>query len=266
MDLQSFIQSGLLESYVLGQCTRGERSLVEQMLAQYPEARAEMSAIEQTLEGYAKSQAITPPQGLKGQIMDAIERESGPRMVTSGRSNVALRAFQLLALGLLAAAVFLFFQKNKEADEKTALRKQVADIEVRLNGCDQSNQDLRSIIAVLRHPATRPVKISDTPGKAGDEKVKTYVFSNTSAEQCAVLLDMQGMPAPDSGKYFEMWAVVNGQPQPMGTINLRSLGGLQKFACIPNTTAYAVSIENMPEGTPTAKVVILSGALAEEGE
>jgi anti-sigma-K factor RskA len=260
MDLQSFIQSGLLESYVLGQCTRGERALVEQMLAQHPEARAEMSAIEQALEGYASSQAIAPPQGLKGQIMEAIEREARP--LSKPRSGGTLLLFQLLALGLLAAAVFFFFQKNKEADEKTALSKQIADIEVRLNGCDQSNQDLRDIINVLRSPETRPVKIGS--GGGDEEKLNTYVFSNKS--RCKVLLDMSGMPAAGSGEYFQMWALVGGVPVSMGMIDIKSTGGLQEFACIPNAEAYAVSMEDKPEGNPAPTVVRMSGALVEEGE
>ncbi len=257
MDLQSFIQSGLLESYVLGQCTRSERVLVEQMLAQHPEVRAEMSAIEQALEGYATSQAIAPPQALKGQIIGAIGREAGP-LSTRPRSGGTLLLFQLLALGLLAAAVFLFFQKNKEAEEKTALSKQVADIEVRLNACDQSNQDLRDIINVLRSPETRPVKI----GSGGDnEKLNTYVFSNKS--RCKVLLDMSGMPTAEQGKHLQMWAIADGKPQSLGMINLQSLGGLQEFECVQGAVAYAISVEDKPEGNPTPTVVLMSGALVE---
>ena len=262
MDLQSFIQSGLLESYVLGQCTRGERALVEQMLAKHPEARAELSAIEQALEGYAQSQAIAPPPGLKGQIMDAIERESSPAAAAPKRprSGAMLLLFQLLALGLLAAAAFLFFQKNKEADENTALRKQVADIEVRLNACTQSIDDMRNFIRVLRDPETRPVRISDKPGQPSEEKLKTYVFSNTP--RCEVLLDISGLPAAGPGEYFQMWALVDGAPVSMGMINLQSPGGLQKFDCVPNAGAYAVSMEDKPEGNPVPTVVRMSGALA----
>ena len=261
MDLQSFIQSGLLESYVLGQCTRGERALVEQMLAKHPEARAEMSAIEQALEGYAQSQAIAPPPGLKGQIMDAIERESSPAAAAPKRprSGAMLLLFQLLALGLLAAAAFLFFQKNKEADENTALRKQVADIEVRLNACTQSIDDMRNFIRVLRDPETRPVRISDKPGQPSEEKLKTYVFSNTP--RCEVLLDISGLPAAGPGEYFQMWALVGGVPVSMGMIDLKSPGGMQKFACVPNAGAYAVSMEDKPEGNPVPTVVRMSGAV-----
>jgi hypothetical protein len=258
MDLQSFIQSGLLESYLLGQCTRGERALVEQMLAEHPEAvRAEMSAIEQALEGYVRSQAIAPPPGLKNQIMDAIEREGA---TAAPRSPSWLLPLSLLAVAaLLAAAAWLFFQKNKMADENAALGKQVADIELRLQNCDQSNQDLRDIIQVLRDPGTRPIKIGS--GGGADQKLQTYVFSNTNPERCKVLLDMAGLPSAEGG-HLQMWALVGDVPQSMGMINLQVPGGIQEFDCVPNATAYAVSVEDRPEGNTTPKgPVILSGAL-----
>lgn len=258
MDLQSFIQSGLLESYLLGQCTRGERALVEQMLAEHPEAvRAEMAAIEQALEGYAQSQAIAPPTGLKGQIMAAIGRESNPLYKPSGSRSLMPAALLVLAL-LAAIAGWLFFQKNKMADENAALGKQVADIELRLQNCDQSNQDLRDIIQVLRDPDTRPVKIGS--GGGADQKVQTYVFSNTNPERCKVLLDMAGLPAADGG-YFQMWAIVDGKPQSMGMIDPKTPGGLQEFDCLPNAVAYAISVEDKPEGNPTPTTVLMVGAL-----
>ncbi len=68
MDLQSFIQSGLLEAYVLGQCSAEERAQVERMAAEHAEVRAELSAIEASLEAYAAAQAVLPPDWMKTSI------------------------------------------------------------------------------------------------------------------------------------------------------------------------------------------------------
>lgn len=69
MELNAFLQSGLLEAYVLGEVSKQERALVERMLAEYPEAKAELDAIEQALENIAHAHAVSPPSGLKAQIM-----------------------------------------------------------------------------------------------------------------------------------------------------------------------------------------------------
>lgn len=250
MDLQSFIQSGLLESYVLGQCTRSERSLVERMLAQYPEARAEMSAIEEALEAYAQSQAINPPSGLKAIILDAVEREANPRKAPP---VALLRAFQLAALGLLVAAAFFFFQKNKENAEKEVLQKQIAALEVQLSNCAES----KAIVDVLSHPDTKSIKMTDSQ-KA--PKVSTYVFNNET--KCKVELAVSGMPAPPERRYFQMWALVKDEkPRSMGMVDLQSPGGVQTFDCVPNAIGFAVSAEESPKGNPEPTLLIMSGSV-----
>lgn len=224
-----------------------------------------MSAIEQALQGYATSQAIAPPPGLKAQIMDAIGRESGTMSSPARSGAVAFWALRLLTLGLFVAATFFYCQRDKALDEKTALSKQVADIEVRVNACDQSLQDMNGIIKVLRDPETRPVKMSDNPSKPSEAKVSTYVFSNI-ATRCKVLLDMGGMPGKGPEKHFQMWALVDGKPVSMGMIDLESPGGLQEFECIQGAAAYAVSVEDKPAGNPVPTVVLLVGPLTDDTE
>ncbi len=75
MDIQSFIQSGLLEAYVMGQCTAQERAEVERMAAAHPEVRAELDAIERALEKVAQANAVPPPAGLRDQILERIQAE-----------------------------------------------------------------------------------------------------------------------------------------------------------------------------------------------
>ena len=260
MDLQSFIQSGLLESYVLGQCTARERSLVEQMLSQHAEARAEMSAIEQALEGYANAHAIAPPAGLKDQVMNAIEREMNPHPIAHAPgSNIALRAFQLAALALLIAAIFFFFQKNQANEEKTALQQKVAQLEVQISNCTQRSEAVRQIIAVLRDPETKAVRMSDSPDPA-TAKVNGYAFNNQL--YCKVVVDINTLPAPGPGKYLQFWALMNGgaSVKSMGMVDLQISGGLQAFECIPGATGYAVSEEDKPEGNATPTVVLMGGS------
>ena len=77
---------------------------------------------------------------------------------------------------------------------------------------------------------------------------------------------MSGMPTAEQGKHFQMWAIADGKPQSLGMVNLQSVGGLQEFECVPSAVAYAISVEDKPEGNPTPTVVLMSGALVEEGE
>lgn len=59
-DVVNFIESGILEMYVMGNTTPQETAEVHAMTAMYEEVRNEIIAISKALEQYAQSQAIEP--------------------------------------------------------------------------------------------------------------------------------------------------------------------------------------------------------------
>jgi uncharacterized cupin superfamily protein len=63
--IEIFLKSGIISSYVLGNATKEEVALVENMAIQYPEVRKEINAFEETLEAYAMEYAVEPPPTVK---------------------------------------------------------------------------------------------------------------------------------------------------------------------------------------------------------
>lgn len=251
MDIQSFIQSGLLESYALEQCTPEERVLVEQMLLQYPEARMELAAIEQALEQYAKAQAVAPPDGLKEQIMQEIDRVSVTETSKPGHSM--LRLFQVIALALLAATVYLWVQNKQLETNQKNLQQQVAQLQLERIDCDARNASCREIVNLLRNPETRPVKMSNT------NIAPAFVFHNTSTSSCTALLDVAALPAQPTGKFLQFWALVDGKPVSMGMIQQDTASGFQSFPCVANAAGFAVSVEDNPNGSSSPTFVLIIG-------
>lgn len=72
MNLKPYIESGILELYVLNSLSNDERRGVERMLAMYPELKQELDAIESALESYAKVASVKPPDYLKERIIDSL--------------------------------------------------------------------------------------------------------------------------------------------------------------------------------------------------
>lgn len=68
MNLQTYIESGILELYVMGVLEESANAEVQDMLIKYPELAVEIAAIEKALENYALQHAIEPSVGLKGKI------------------------------------------------------------------------------------------------------------------------------------------------------------------------------------------------------
>lgn len=264
MDLQSFIQSGLLEAYVLGQCTAEERALVERMLAEHAEVRNELAIIEMALEGYAAANAVPPPGWMKGRILERIENEPVPSAPPSlpeapepGSGGHSLRIFQLLALGLGLLAVFFFFQKNNLISEKTALETRIADLQNQIADCNQRDSlrtKLEQVNLFLRdHENTRTVPLDKASGEVG----VAYAYLN--ARRCEVAIDLGSLPAPAPGKHYQFWSIVDGKPVSMGMVELQSAGGWQTIPCKENAVALAISLEDNPLGNPAPTEVFMIG-------
>ena len=62
MNINDYISSGIVESYVLGLADEAERAEFERMCATHEEVRAARDAFELSLEKQARSGAVLPPQ------------------------------------------------------------------------------------------------------------------------------------------------------------------------------------------------------------
>ena len=71
--INDFIQSGILESYVLGTTTSEESREVEQMAAANAEVKAELDAISKAMEAYAQANAVAPNPTIKPFLLAFID-------------------------------------------------------------------------------------------------------------------------------------------------------------------------------------------------
>ena len=72
-DVSGFIESGILEMYVLGNTSPEEAREVEQMAAIHEDVRKEIEAISIALEKYAESNAVAPDPTIETFLMATIE-------------------------------------------------------------------------------------------------------------------------------------------------------------------------------------------------
>lgn len=72
MDLNHYIQSGIIESYVLGIATASEMDELQHMRRLYPLLNAEIMAVERRIERTALAEAVLPSPYLKERIFQRI--------------------------------------------------------------------------------------------------------------------------------------------------------------------------------------------------
>lgn len=264
MELNTFIQSGLIEAYVLDQCTAEERTLVEQMRARYPEVRAELEAVQQALEGFAASHAVAPPPDLRGRILDALDQEPDPETPDADLPDTGTPALPgavaparrsaltwvLLALSAALGAVALW--QNSQAK---GFKEQIQQLEQQVNDCNSLRAATEEF---LRDTSTRRVVLAAADPAVGGA-IRAVTYHNQS--KCENVLDLSTLPAPPAGKYYQFWAIVDKAPAPvsMGMVKLDSANALQKLPCRENAVAFAISLEDKPTESTAPTQVYLVG-------
>ncbi len=89
MDVNKYISSGILESYVLGLASPEEARQVEAYAAQHSEIRKEIDAIREALGNYIDAHKKTPPPHLKNKILSEIDQLESRKKKQDGANDSA---------------------------------------------------------------------------------------------------------------------------------------------------------------------------------
>ena len=72
MDIQQYIESGILEEYCLGRLDEADEAYLIQMTMLYPEIKEELTAVELAFEKLAATTAVEPGEQVKQNILGSI--------------------------------------------------------------------------------------------------------------------------------------------------------------------------------------------------
>ncbi len=210
MNIQDYISSGIVETYVLGLASGEERKEFEQLCLQYPELVEARTAFELVLEKQAMENAIAPAANLKAKIWDEIKPADNQAKVIH-MAEVPLRKTNwwkyaaAACILLLAGSVYMnlnLSQKNTKLQAqydstKSELTIVKADIEKITNG----------------NPAMKMASLKGTPDAPA---AYTTVFWDSTAHD--VYLMVNNLPAPPGDMQYQLWAIEDGQPVDLGMV------------------------------------------------
>lgn len=248
MNIKEYISSGILESYALGELPQAERIEVEKNLAQYPELRAELALIEETMEALYMSAGKKPRAGVKEKIFASIEDESVPedkpeaKVISIAPWKYATAAS--VAIALVSSYLAFDFYHNWKRSESNFLALQASN-EQMANNYNQVNQRLDAIqneMQIMTNPAFARVVMKGTA--YAPEALASVYWNQTSQE---VFLSIQNLKALAQDQQYQLWAIVDGKPVDMGTFDGpasgTALAGMLKMKTTGKAAAFAVTIE-----------------------
>ncbi len=242
MDIQSYISSGVLELYVIGQLSPREMRAVEEMASQYPEVKKELTAIEQTLEAYSLQNQTAPQSATFDKIKSEIQASVPPSEHTKGTST-GLPGWLGILLGLCALVLAVAFFNARQ--QQKSLQVENEELNVALQQCEILNQNQQRTdreIAILRENGNSSILLVD-PKEQTD--LQAVVYFNPVSQKS--YLDPFQLPEPINGKQYQLWALIDSQPTDMGVFDLPTDGQfLVEVPYIADADAFAITLE--PEG------------------
>lgn len=232
MNIQEYISSGIIESYVLGLCSDDERIQFEKMCTQFPEIVIARNTFEIALENQAMQHAITPSASIKNNILDAIN--TTPKVISIANAptkkinwfRYAAAASILLLAGSLYFNISLF-KKNK------GLKNNYENSVAKLNNLEKEFQVLQ------QNPN---VKMASLKGQPISPESYTTVYWDTASQD--VYLMINNLPKPASDKQYQLWAFLDGQPNDLGFIEITEKPlQLYRLKKAQSAQAFAITLE-----------------------
>ncbi len=243
--IKIFLDSDLLEKYLLGTATKQEEFQCERYIAMYPEVRETFDELQENLEEFAKMHALKTPEGLKEKIIARIKAEN------SGRKKFFKYAIAASFAALMfAGASYFFWDQNQNLQEQnTIVTNEIKDLKENMK---QQLEDVRNQFIVLNNPQTRKLNVKGNQ-KAKDLKAVAYI----NPVKKLSYINVSKLPNLPESQVFQMWAEVNGEMVNLGVI--KEAAGQEKLMALPyaeNAVGY-ITIE--PQGgneTPTVENIV----------
>jgi anti-sigma-K factor RskA len=270
MNIQEYIASGVLESYVLGLANDKEKAEIEALVQKSPEIKVEIRAIEDALESYAFANAQAPPAHLKNQIWDKIAAESEgkttkvidfnsgkevdletqqPPKVTGLFGNYVRIAASVALLGSLLANIYLG-NSWKESKENLSLAIN-ENVELQKKAKLQDGAIMPSEVSMMMNPSIKMCKLM---GQKGSENSTVMLAWDMKSNK--VFLVRPNLPAPPDGMQYQLWAIVNDKPMDAGVFDIKN--NMQELKTVPLPKAFAVTLEKKGgNSAPTSDIKVM---------
>lgn len=268
MNIQEYISSGIVESYVLGLAEPAERAEFERLCLEFPELAEARTSFELELEEQAFADAVPPPAFLQDKIFGSLninpEKPSplsvvGKQVIETPEEIAApkipgavapwMNRFRYLAaacLILLVASTALNFYFFRQYQSYSTLYKDLLSSRDQLasanNVMQTRMQAYENTLNVIRDRdmLVVPMPGSNVPTSPNKSSLATVYWNQRTRD---VYLLVNNMPVPASDKQYQLWALVDGKPVDAGVFDASDPTAFIRLKNIPNAQGFAITLE-----------------------
>lgn len=270
-DVKSYIESGILELYVLGDVTPGEKLQVEDMVQKHPAVKAELLEMEKALESYALANAVEPSEKQRNKILNSLltnlgddrtfKSKHGPvsdniiAMPTPRTSSFYKYAFAA-SITLLVGSLFALFSIYKQLQQSN---QQLVAMNTQNQRYSKTVSFMNGQLGVFRDTSFKVLRLKGTKNLPTGSALVAW---NPAKKKVILDLNALDMPVNDKDHQYQLWALVAGKPVDLGVFDKLNSDNLdmKQMKSVALASAFAVTRE--PRGgsvNPTMSEMMLIG-------
>jgi len=248
VNIKEYIESGIIESYVMGLASESERAEFERLCTQYPELVAARRKFEDRLEAYASENAVPPPPEVKVKVLEVVGKESRPVIPstnppkiinmenqTQSHSSGTMKFLAAAAVVLLISMVYLYFQTKQENKDLSSANDRLRE------KVTETDSILKKIVGEQRAINDSNTLVVNMVGTKVAPKSSANVYWDSASSK--VYLVVKNMPQLPSDQQYQLWALIDGKPADLGVFDATDQKVILQMKNSRKAQAFAITIE-----------------------
>ncbi len=241
-DIYSFLESGLLEKYLIGTTTVSETEQVETYISEYPEVKSQYDLLQDNLEIISKLNAVEAPKDSLHKIFEALDDKPVVTLHTKERRvSVWYSIAASAAAVLFAISATFFYVKNQQLlNENQVVVDEIFDLR---SDIDNTNNKLESVMKQfmrLNNPETEKYIIR---GNKRAKNLKTVAYINPKEKTS--MIEIVSLPQLPEEQCYQMWAQMQDKMVNLGILDAADRD-LRSIPYTENALSFNITIE--PKG------------------
>jgi anti-sigma-K factor RskA len=245
VNLQEYISSGRIESYVLGLASEEEKLEFEELALKHPEMLAVKRTFEQELETYASSAAVMiPPADGRFRFLEAIQTypsNNQSKIINMENGTTPMRKNNLSRFVAAASVILLagcaWFAWHSYA-ENEALKNSNKELEAKLRSTDSI---LNQIASEQKMVSDSNVTVVNMVGTKVAPRSSSNIYWDSAHSD--VYLVVKNMPKLPNDQQYQLWALIDGKPKDLGGFDMNDDKVILKMKNTQKAEAFAITIE-----------------------
>ena len=244
--ITTFLNSGLLEKYLLGETSSEETEYVETYIARHPEAENAYTTLQFNLEVVSKTNAVEAPKNILNHVLEELDDTPVIKLNTYKKYKIWHQfsiAASVVALIFAGQSFYLHDKNQKLSEENQVVVDEIFDLR---SDIEINNKKLDGIMyqfKQLNNPETYKYIIQ---GNNRAKKLKTVAYINPKEKTS--MIDVVSLPQLPDEKCYRIWAELQGKMVSLGILSETD----RQLRAIPYTEdALGLNITIEPKGGNT---------------